>query len=221
MRYCPTTLFPQYADLLDLQFYHVARIEVAPEVVAAAGADGSRADDFARVQRLRVGDMREYVRELVVHGGGIAAAPARAVDAHLHLERMRVADLVERDDPRPQHVAAVEILALGRAEPALHLGELRVARGEIVKDGEAENMLERALARDVLGRPTDHAGKLQLEVHDLGVLRPHHVGVGAGHAEAVAFVIDRLAIPHVGNRSLHPCSLLPLGHPVPFGPSRS
>ena len=57
------------------------------------------------------------------------------------LKRLRVAEFVGRDDPGAQHIGAVEALALGGTEPARHLDALPVARGEIVEDRVAENVL--------------------------------------------------------------------------------
>ena len=90
------------------------------------------------------------------------------------------------------HVAAVEALALGRAEPAFHLDALRVARGEIVEDGVAEDVVLRVGGRDVGALVLGDDAEFEFVIHHLAVARPFHGRVGAAHAEAVGDVVDRL-----------------------------
>ena len=75
------------------------------------------------------------------HAVGCALRAHLAVDPHFHFQVIGIADLVRRDDPWAEHVTAVKTLALGRAKPAFHLDALRVARGKIVEDRIAEDVL--------------------------------------------------------------------------------
>ena len=93
--------------------------------------------------------------------------------------RYGIADLVGGDQARPHGVGVVEVLALARAELAGHLLGLLVARGEVVEDGVAEDVLARLLLRDVLAGLADVAAELELEIQALGVGRPRHLGVRA------------------------------------------
>src|SRR5688572_10703426 len=102
----------QHADLIDLQLHDVAWLQEPGQLQAAAGAYSARGDDFARMQCLGAGDEGEDLREAVLHGARVAATPALAVDAHFHVEGLRIADLVGGDDPGAEYVAGVEVLAL-------------------------------------------------------------------------------------------------------------
>src|SRR5262245_20221124 len=53
----PLDLVPQHADLLHLELDGIAVFEVAADLQPAAAADGARADELARHQRLVLGDM--------------------------------------------------------------------------------------------------------------------------------------------------------------------
>src|SRR4051794_24117534 len=160
------------ADALDLELDQVPRLEEAQLLEAAAIAHRAGAEELARVQRLRARGVRDAVLELPVHVARIAAAPLLAVHARDHVEPVRIADLIGRDQARAHGVAIVKILALARPKLAGHLLRLLVARREVVEDGVAEDVLARALFRDVLAAPSDVAAELQLEVQALGIARP-------------------------------------------------
>src|SRR3954463_12448881 len=183
------------ADALDLELDQVAGLEEAQLLEAAAVADRPRAEELARVQRLRARGVRDAVLELPVHVARIAAAPLLAVDARDHLEPIGIADLVGGHQARAHGVAVVEVLTFARTELPRHLLRLLVARREVVEDGVAEDVLARALFRDVLAAPADVAAKLQLEVQALGIARPRDVGVGAAHREAARVIEDRPLVP--------------------------
>ena len=94
-----------------------------------------------------------------------------AVHAQLHREVVRVRDLVRGDDPRPERAERVDRLA--EAEDAgPHLAPLDVARGDVVEDHVAADVVGRLLGREPLpGLPQDDR-ELELVVELLGqVLR--------------------------------------------------
>src|SRR5437016_6204884 len=157
----------QHADAFDFELDDIARLEEAKLLEPAAVADRARAEELARVQRLRARRVRDAVLELPVHVARIAAAPLLAVHARDHLEPVGIADLVGADEARAHGVAVIEVLALARAELARHLLRLLVARREVVEDGVAENVAPRLVPADVLAARADVAAELELEVEAL------------------------------------------------------
>src|SRR5947209_2466503 len=185
----------QDADAFDFELDDVAGVEELQVLEAAAVAHRAGAEEFARMQRLRARGVRDAVLEFPVHVARVAAAPLLAVDARDHLEAVRVAELVGGDKARPHGVAVVEVLALAGSELAGHLLRLLIARREVVEDRVAEDVLARALLRDVLAARADVAAELELEVEALAVAWPRHVGVGAADREAVRVIEDRPLVP--------------------------
>src|SRR5919201_2071975 len=99
---------PEHADSLDLELDDVARLEPtsAAELEDAAGADGARPDHVAREEaRVERGAADDGVPR-VVHVAEIAAGELLAVHARDHLE-LQVAEVVRRDDDRPQARPAI------------------------------------------------------------------------------------------------------------------
>ena len=72
-----------------------------------------------------------------------------AVDAQLHLEVVRIGDLVRRHDPRPERAERVDRLA-EREHARAHLAALDVARGDVVEDHVAADVVGRLLGREPL-----------------------------------------------------------------------
>src|SRR5262249_15325274 len=97
--------------------------------------------------------------------------------------------------------------ALAGPELAHHLERLLVARGEVVEDGVAEEVLARPLPRNILAGLPDVAAEFQLEVHALAVRRPGHVRAGAADVEGVGAVEDRPPVPDLRNARLGPAQL--------------
>ena len=92
----------------------------------------------------------------------------------------------------PSTLAPSKLLPLaGPSRPAIS-SALAVARGEVVEDRVAEDMVARASASGMLARVRRVTiGDLQLVVHHLAVARPAHRRLGAGDDEAVGDVVDR------------------------------
>src|SRR5258708_37545863 len=110
----------QDTDPLDLEFDRIAVFKKPAELETAAVADSPGADELTRHQCLVLGDMRDDLLEREQHALAYAFRADLAVDAHLHLQAVGVADLVGRDAPGPHDVAAVKALALGGAPPPPH-----------------------------------------------------------------------------------------------------
>jgi hypothetical protein len=89
------------------------------------------------------------------------------VHAQLHREVVRVRNLVGRHDPRPEGTEGVNRLA-EREDARLHLATLDVARGDVVEDHVAADVLHRLLGREPRSRLRDHDGQLELVVELLG-----------------------------------------------------
>src|SRR3712207_4948644 len=75
---------PQNANALYLKLDDVSLAQVAVRLDACAAFGSPRTEDLTGVDRLRLGDVGDHVRELVVHVGRIVLAPRLAVDADTH-----------------------------------------------------------------------------------------------------------------------------------------
>src|SRR5947209_2469276 len=76
---------------------------------------------------------------------------------------MRIADLVRRDDPRPERTERVDRLA-EREDAGSHLAPLDVARRDVVEDHVAADVVGRFLGTEPPAGPRDHNGELELVV---------------------------------------------------------
>ena len=184
-------LVAQHADSVDVEFDRVAALEKAADLQPAAIADRAGTEELAGMDRLVLRGVGENLLEGEQHAARLPARAGFAVDPHLDLQRLRIAEFVGRDDPGSQDIAAVEALALGRAEPALHFHPLPVARGKIVEDRIAEDMRGRLVGGNVRPGPPGHDPDLQFVVHHLAVARPQHRRVRSDDGEAIGDVIDR------------------------------
>ena len=155
----------QHADLLDLRLDHVARLQVEQlalllRLEPCDAGDGAGREHVAGAvaERREVG---EDLRDRHAHAARVRLLPHLAVHAQLHLQVVRVAELVRRDDPRAERAERVDRLA--EAEDArAHLAALDVARGDVVEDHVAADVVRRLLRREPLaglarGRPRARA----------------------------------------------------------------
>src|SRR5712691_4624858 len=116
----------EHADAFDLELDDVAGLQPAPvaELQDAAGADGARAENVAGQEASVSGCVVRDRAPRVLHVG--RGAPRALLSVHPGDHRAGVAvELVRRDDYRAE--AGREVLALGRSEPDLHLGALKIA----------------------------------------------------------------------------------------------
>src|SRR6185312_2368084 len=110
----------EIADLLDRDLHLIAALQE----LAALGADArgrSGQHHIARIER----DARREMRDLL--GGGedhparVRILLDRAIDPELDRKRLRIADLLGRNEPWPQGTGAVEIFL---ADPVVFEGRL-------------------------------------------------------------------------------------------------
>src|SRR3546814_18661930 len=101
-----------------------------------------------------------------------------------------VGKFIRRGNAGADRIAAVEILALGRAHHAGHLRHLRIARGKVVEDGVAEDMGCRPFRLDVGPRPADYDRQFQFEVHELAVQGPEDFRIRTDDRQGVAFMVE-------------------------------
>jgi hypothetical protein len=87
------------------------------------------------------------------------------------------------------------LLRLLRSEARRHLGELHVARGEIVEHHEAADRRFRRFRRGVAQGAGEHEAELQLVVERVRVGRHVDCLAVGREGEVVAHVVERLAIP--------------------------
>src|SRR5919199_4117605 len=175
---------PEHADLLHLELDDVAPLEPAAvaELEDAAGADGSRAEDLAWVQRRVSRGVRDDRRPRVVHVAELAARALLPVHARDH-RGARAVEFVRGDHDGAE--ARREVLPLRGAEADAHLAPLYVAGRPVVQDGEAGD--------PALG--ADDRRHLELVVELARAVGVRDFVLGAEDRGRVGEVEDRLLVP--------------------------
>ncbi len=126
----------------------------------------SRREHVARaVPERRV--MAEDLRDRHRHAARVGDLAVDAVHAKRHREVVRIGDLVGSHDPRPERAERVDGLA-EREDTGLHLAALDVARGDVVEDHVAADVVHRLLGPEPLPRLAQDHGELELVVELLG-----------------------------------------------------
>src|SRR5579864_478091 len=138
---------PEHADAVDLDLDDVARLQ--PNGGLAGHADAGRSAGKDEVARLESEDLRQIGDHLANAKDQLARVRVLhrlAVQAQADAEVLRVGHLVSADQLGPYWRERVERLP---GHPLLAwLVELPVARGDVVTDGVAGNVLYRALTAD-------------------------------------------------------------------------
>ena len=124
-------------------------------------------------QRERAADVRDEVGDVEDHVGRAAVLDGAPVQARCGPRRSATSRSVTIHGPSGQDVS--KPLARAHCPSAA----LRVAGGDVVGAGVAEDHLADALARDVLADPADDDRELALVVHLVGERRQHHRVAGA------------------------------------------
>ena len=93
----------------------------------------------------------EDLRDRHGHAARVRLLADLAVDAQRHGQVVRIGDLVGRDDPRAERAEGVDRLA-EREDARAHLAPLDVARGDVVEDHVAADVVGRLLGREPLAR---------------------------------------------------------------------
>ena len=131
------------------------RLHRAADAGRCAGRD--HVADFERERRRQVLDLRPAVVDQVAR---VRVLAQLVVDPGADRERVRIADLVRRHQPRAERAVGVEGLAHRHGRRAA----LPVAHRDVVADREARDDLVRAIARHVAAAAADHEGELALVV---------------------------------------------------------
>src|SRR5689334_7505618 len=116
-------------------------------------------------------DVREIADQLRYaedHVGAVAVLVALAIDFEPHAQRMRVGDLVLRDEPGTERTESVAALSLVPRAAAL---ELQFPLRYVVNHAIARNVRRRVGLGDVAGKPADHDAELDLPVRLLRATR--------------------------------------------------
>ena len=213
------------ADPLDLELDHVTGQQPAAEGVdvgepqlfeQGAGRHRPRADDVAGLEDDPARDEGDKLGEGPVHAPGAAGADDLAVDAGLdgQIEHPPLveAQLVGRDEPRPQGQGAVLALALADAERALE--HLVVAGRPVVVDREAGDGVGGPLDGEVAAPGTDHGPDLQLEVEPRASRWHLDIVAGADHARWAGEVERGNLVPVLGEVARPAEALLAVAHVV-------
>src|SRR5262245_3934396 len=179
VRLGPNDLVGEHADLLDLRFHAVPRFE---EVAGGRAYSVRRAggDDVAGEQGHGEGEDLDALVDGEDHLACVARLPHLPVHAHHDVEALRVGQFVGRHQHGAHGAEGVEGFAL---EP-LGVPLLQVARGDVVDDGVAEDVLEGVGAADVVSARPDDRGQFHLVVELARHRVVHHVVAGADHRRA-------------------------------------
>src|SRR5207248_7867687 len=111
--------------------------------------------------------VRQDLRNGDRHFAGVRILPRLSVHAQLHSEIVRIADLIGRDDVRPQR--AESIYAFAKAEDArLHFRALNVARGDVVKNQVAADVIAGVSLAEMLAGFFDDDRQLQFVIQLAG-----------------------------------------------------
>jgi hypothetical protein len=155
----------EHADLLDLRLDHVAGLEVPGRGVlteARDAGDGAERQHVAGAEAERR-VVRQHLRDGRRHVVHVRHLARLAVDAQLHVQVVRVADLVRRDDPRAERAERVDRLA-EREDAAPHLLALDVARRDVVEDEIPGDVVHCLLGAEPLRVAADDHRELELVV---------------------------------------------------------
>ncbi len=154
----------ELADPVDADRHGRAVAEEDLRVARVAGPAGAaRRDEGARQQRRGARQVRDEGGHRTDHLAGRRVLHDLPVDDGPDVQILRVGDLVGGDDERPGRREPVERLA----PRPLRLGELDVARRDVVDDGVAPHVRQRIGLGDVLRRPTDDDAELGFVVDRL------------------------------------------------------
>jgi hypothetical protein len=175
---------PQHADVADLCLHDVPRAKVDGRLAAVADAAGRAGrDDVAWLQRREARQDRDESshREDHLRRGAVLHRPA--VDPQLHGEVLGSAGGRSREHARAHGQKRIVPLAVQPIEEAISLARLaaglepKVAVGDIVGDGVAGDVVERAFLRDGLTAAADDDSQLGLPVDVIrgGGGDPHRV----------------------------------------------
>ena len=180
----------ELADPVDLDAYRVADLEQAVGERLAHGADacrGAGGDDVARLERERLGEVRHLLEAVVDHLAGVAVLAQLVVDVSPDREVVRIAELLGRDQPRPERAVRVERLAHRHGRRA----HLPIAHGDVVGDRVAGDHLVSALERNVPTPRADHDRQLTLIVEQVRDARHVDAVVWTDHAGDLLVEEDR------------------------------
>ena len=134
----------EHADALDLGLDHVTRLEVEQRPLLGRLESG-HAGHGARREHVACGvaepgEVGEDLGDRHGHVPGVRLLPHLTVDPQLHAEIARVGHLVGGHDPRAERAEGVDRLA-EREDARAHLATLDVARGEVVEDHVAADVV--------------------------------------------------------------------------------
>src|SRR3954453_13106074 len=154
---------PLRSELFDPKRHHVARLEIdrGRLLPHTDTRRRTRRDDVARQQRhdpVNVADQGFYPEN---HRLGIAGLHPLAIDVEPHVKRLRVSQLVCRDENGSNRAEGVEAFALVPGAAAL---KLIFALRHIVHEAIACNIVQRLMFLDVTGRPAHDDAEFNLPI---------------------------------------------------------
>jgi len=168
----------QRADPIHLDLDDVARLQPDRRLALRTDPLGrARRDEIAGSQRGEAREIRDDLcdrENLVPRVGSLHLG---AVHSSHQIQRLRVADLVERDEFRPPGGRSVDRLA---REP-LGAAILQVSGGDVVQHGKTCNIVERILGCDASSMPPDDDCEFAFEVEVLRQPRAGDLVFGADH----------------------------------------
>src|SRR5271165_4067018 len=185
----------QNPDPIDVKFDRVPAVEKAPDLQSATITDCPGPEELTGMDRFVLRRVGDDLLEGKQHPLGVASGARLAVDPNLDVQRLGISEFIRRDDPWADRIGAVEALALGGAEAALHFDPLAIAGGKVVEDRIAENVRAGLVCPYVRTGAAGHDADLELIVHHLAVARPLHGRARPYDSKPVGDVVDwQLAI---------------------------
>src|SRR6266568_1818567 len=152
---------PQDANLLDLAFHDVTRLEIPRFGITGECRDagnGARGNDIAcAVAHRRI--VGKDLRNLDGHLAGVRLLARLAVDAQLHAEIVRIWNLVGGDDPRTKGTESVDGFA-ETEDAGFHFSALNVAGGDVVENDITADVAGGLRWREVLAAFFEHDREL-------------------------------------------------------------
>lgn len=120
-------------------------------------------DDGARDERRAAAEEFDEGRDIKNHVGGIRVLHGLAVDVSLNAEGNRVGHFIWSHKGRTEGEKCIECFSAAPLAAAELL--LPIARTDVVGAGEAEHVIQRVIAGNILGRPPDDDRKLAFEIY--------------------------------------------------------
>ena len=166
----------QDTDILDLALHDVADFQIPRLRISAESRDSGHGPGGHHISRTvthgRV--VGEDFRDFHRHLAGVGSLARFTIYAQFHRKIVRIGNFIGSDDPWSERTKSIN--SLTKAEHSgFHLATLNIARGDVVEDHIAADMIVRLFGSEVLAASFQHDSQFELVIQFLGeVLRIDH-----------------------------------------------